>query len=513
MDYRVLLIQSIGLLYWESTIPEQGMDSRLLISDIIKSLPAPESLAGTDDDRENLIALRDLTLHLVNSEISRDKEYLLSKVKMSIKRDPELREDITSILDGELNEEQVVERIQSLQRDLNTFFFQKDFKEEIRRIAAKTIYAGAPHFNVSDMARGITAAMERFVDSATNANDDPALNGAGDTSDPEELAKTFMLVQEDLSPESVIKTGWQAFNRMCGEVGGIRRGNMYVVGARPSNGKSLVTSSITLDAMCYNKPYMFDPTKKPAVLHISTENDIPLNMKIWFRRLWEIEHNAPCNIQDMDPLFMAKWFIERVQKNGHFFKFYHIDPTNTSYHDILSRFAKLEAEGYEIQLATIDYLGMINGEGLGDENRAFWIRQLFKVIRNYTNPRRIAVLVPHQVATDAANLLRAGTDDFVKQIAGKRYWADCRSIDMEVDMEVVLNIEVDSQGNAWMAFGRGKDRSSSGTPEKDKFFFIPFSQYGGLRPDIEGKDSSKKTIRETGVVMPDNEWNASELDF
>ena len=506
MDQRILFIQSIALLFWESLIPEQGKNSRALIIRLIQSLPALEGIAATDEDRDNLIALKDIALTMAaSSETTYDRDFLLSKVKLNIKRDAELREDVESLLKGDTtNQEAILTKIDELQKELNRFFIQRDFKDKIKAIAGKTIYAGAQPFQVSEMAKFIMAEMERFVDAETNANDDPSLNGAGDTEDEEALTKHFLNVQEDLDPASVIKTGWQRFNKMCGDVAGLRRGNMYVVGARPSNGKSLVSSCITLHSMMFNEPYLFDQTKKPCILHISTENDIPLNMRIWFKYWWEYENNAACNLLDMDPAYMAKWFIDKVKEKGYTFKFFHIDPTNTSYHQILTRFMELEAQGYEIQLATVDYLAMINGDGLGDENRAFWIRQLFKVMRNYCNPRRITLITPHQVATDAAMLLRQGSTDFVKQIAGKRYWAECRSIDMEVDMEIVCNIEHDAEKNAWMAFARGKDRSSQGTPEKDCSFFIPFSRFGGLRPDVEGKDSGKSDIRDGGAVTIDS---------
>lgn len=515
MDPRILLVQSIALLFWESLIPESGKNSKEIVLNIINSLPAPEGVTATDDDRENLIALRDIaqSMALRNGEEQYDKDFLLSKVKLSIKKDPELRDDITGLLEGETTPDKVLIKVDLLQKELNKYFTQKDFLNEMKKLASKTIYAGAPAFKVSDMAKLVSATMERFIDSETNANDDPALNGMGDTESEEELAKHFMNVQEDLDVNSVIKTGWQRFNRMCGDVDGLRRGNMYVIGARPSNGKSLVTSCLTLHSMMFNKPYLFDPTKKPCILHISTENDIPLNMRIWFKYWWEYENNAQCNILEMDPAYMAKWFIDHVKERGYTFKFYHIDPTNTSYREILSKFMDLEAQGFEIQLAAVDYLAMINGDGLGDENRAFWIRQLFKVMRNYCNPRRITLLTPHQVATDAAMLLRQGSTDFVKQIAGKRYWSECRSIDMEVDMEIVCNIEHDAEKNAWMAFARGKDRSSQGTPEKDCSFFIPFSKFGGLRPDLETKDSGKSELRDnTGISVDASAWMGAGAD-
>ena len=500
MDFRYLLVQSIALLFWEANLPNGGMDSRNLITEVIKTLPAPDSLGGSDEDRENMVALRDIAAHMAaQKEQISDRQFLLNKLKLNIKKDPELREDIENALKQIDDVEVMANHVKLLHGEIVNYFHQRDFKEEIKRIAAKTIFANAGNFTVGEMAKAISATMERFVNATTDGETDPSLNDKGDSSDVDDLARLFTNVQEDLAPDSIIKTGWQAFNRMCGELGGLRRGNMYVIGARPSNGKSLVSSCLTFHTMLYNTPYMFDETKKPCVVHISTENDLPLNMKIWYRYLWENIMNEPCNMQDQDPASMAKWFKEKVEENGYKFIFYHINPTNTAYRDIITKLMQIESEGYEIHLVNVDYLAMITNDGLGDENRAFWIQQLFKVMRNYTNPRRITLLTPHQVSPDSALLLRQGATDFVRQIAGKRYWAGCKAIDMEVDMEIVLNIERVGKGadsKTYMAFGRGKDRSTQGTPEEDCFFFLPFDKVGGLRADIYGKDTSKRNIRD-----------------
>lgn len=508
MDYRVLIIEAIALLYWESTLENSGLDSKELVGEILKDLPSPDTIAGTDDDRENLHALKNICQNMVYDKTNTyTREYLESKLRISIKKDPELRDDVISTMAAvEGDDESKINRIKTLRDELYGYLHRRSMKDAIKKIAQRTIFAGAENFDCSKMAREIIATIEPFVKNISNDNEDPSLNGSGTTEDKDAIAKMFMNVQEDLSPDSVLKTGWQAMNRMFGEVGGLRRGNMYVIGAMPSNGKSLISSCLTLQVGLFNTPYLFDQTKKPAIVHISTENDMNTNLKIWFRYLWENEYDQPCNLQDMDPQAMAEWFINKLESNGYKYFFYHIDPTKTVYSDIISRLIKLESEGYEIHLATVDYLAMINGDGLGDSNAAFWIRQLFKVLRNHCNPRRITLITPHQVATDAAALKRQGSDDFVKEIAGKRYWEKCRSIDMEVDCEIVLNIEKDDNGNAWMAFGRGKDRSSQNTPEKDKFFFLPFSQNGGLRMDLNGKDTSRKSIRGTGTMVLDDAW-------
>nr|DAN63092.1 MAG TPA: DNA polymerase B Like Replicative Helicase [Caudoviricetes sp.] len=134
MDPRILLVQSIALLFWESLIPESGKNSKEIVLNIINSLPAPEGVTATDDDRENLIALRDIaqSMALRNGEEQYDKDFLLSKVKLSIKKDPELRDDITGLLEGETTPDKVLLKVDLLQKELNKYFTQNKLLKRIQ---------------------------------------------------------------------------------------------------------------------------------------------------------------------------------------------------------------------------------------------------------------------------------------------------------------------------------------------------------------------------------------------
>lgn len=509
MDYRLILAQSIALIYWESLEGDELLNLEL-IERVMKQLPNPDALVSGEADKENYIALRDILLSMISQPKDISLDLLLSKLKISIKHDSDLRKDIEGLLKNGENQDYRDKKIKALQDDLWRYLHQAEFKDYIKDLSKRTLYS-QQSFDIMSIADEAIGKLTQYIELCRGINKaDKLVNQSGDIEDMEALVKLFSEVQDDLSPDSVIKTGWQGFNRMLGEVGGLRRGNMYVLGAMPNKGKSYVSSLLVLHAMLFNTPFMFDETKKPCVVHISTENDLQTNLKIWYRYLYENYENQVCNIQETEPEFMAKYFNEKITQNGYTFKFYYIKPEETRYTDILDRLKALEKEGYEIHMVNIDYLAMIQGDGLGDANKAFWVRQLFKVIRSYCTPRKITMITPHQVATDAAQLIRAGTDDFVKQIAGKRYWADCKSIDMEVDCEVMLNVEKGSNGESYMAFGRGKDRSALTTPEKDKFFFLPFSPIGGLRWDTNGKDTSRRSIRED--LSLGNDWDNGSND-
>ena len=86
-------------------------------------------------------------------------------------------------------------------------------------------------------------------------------------------------------------------------------------------------------------------------------------------------------------------------------------------------------------------------------------------------------------------LVRNETMDFVKKIADGGYYAGSRQLDQEVDVEIYLHIDkVD--GKSYQSVQRGKRRGNDVTPEKYKYFVLPFQPIGGLLDDINGADTS-----------------------
>lgn len=509
MDFRVLLIQSIALLFWESQLEGSGLDSKDLVRRLINELPELENISGTDDDRNNLVALRDIALSLALGTTPLKQDVIKDRVKLSIKKDKELRDDAFELLSGKTNDLSAIsDKIESIRGEIHRYIREKEFKKVIQQIAKAGLYA-TTQIDIPKVARDAISELEGFT-LFGDENKDPALNDFADFEDPESVAKVFARVQDDVNPESVMKTGWQAFNEMLGDTAGLRRGSMYVVGAMPYNGKSLVTMDLTTHVGLFNTPFLLDPTKIPTIVHFSTENDLQLNFKLLYRRWKEQEINGPVDMLNTDPVSMANYVINKLQANGYRYKFYYLNSAECNWRKISEYLLKLESLGHEVHLCAIDYLAMLDYEDLPGGNEATQIQLLFNRIRAFCNPRGITTIIPHQISTEAALLKRQGTDDFVKQIAGKRYWARCRSIDMEVDTEIYLNVEKDAQGNSWMAFGRGKDRNSAATPYEDQFFFQPFSQFGGLIPDIHGKKLAKRTIRDNGfAVAGADEWGSA----
>jgi len=121
------------------------------------------------------------------------------------------------------------------------------------------------------------------------------------------------------------------------------------------------------------------------------------------------------------------------------------------------------------------------------------------------NKRKITFITPHQLSTDAKQLIRDGKEagNFVKDIAGKGYYAGSKQIDQEVDIEIYIHI-VHFNGRSYLTVQRGKHRGLVGqTPFEDLYCVLPFMNgtegYNcGVLDDVDGPDTS---ARKVGAVL------------
>lgn len=117
--------------------------------------------------------------------------------------------------------------------------------------------------------------------------------------------------------------------------------------------------------------------------------------------------------------------------------------------------------------------------------------------------RKITFITPHQLSTEAKRLIREGRQDFVKEIAGKGYYAGSSQLDQEVDLEIYIHIE-EVNGRYYLCIQRGKHRKVTITPLEHLYAILPFQEVGGICDDVNGIDSSVSRLgakrREDGTV-------------
>lgn len=88
-------------------------------------------------------------------------------------------------------------------------------------------------------------------------------------------------------------------------------------------------------------------------------------------------------------------------------------------------------------------------------------------------------------------MVRAGVNDFVKHLEGKGYYDSCGTVDQEVDLEIFVHIVTVNQED-FLTIQRGKHRKPTPTKHSARYTVLPFAEFGAVRDDINGPDTSRK---------------------
>lgn len=120
------------------------------------------------------------------------------------------------------------------------------------------------------------------------------------------------------------------------------------------------------------------------------------------------------------------------------------------------------------------------------------------------NKKKILFITPHQLSTEAKQLIRTGTpeDQFVKEINEKGYYAGTKQLDQEVDVELAIHLFKHNK-ETYLSIQRGKHRLPSILPDEYKYFLLKFPKGQPLPDDInDGIEVMRK--------LPSSVSNASD---
>jgi hypothetical protein len=180
----------------------------------------------------------------------------------------------------------------------------------------------------------------------------------------------------------------------------------------------------------------------------------------------------------------------------------YVNPSEWTYRDICNKILELEAQGYEIQLCMLDYLLKVPTTGCDQGPMGHDIRNMYERIRNFMAAREICVITPHQLSTEAKQLIRDGKLNFVQVINGLGYYAGCKQLDQVVDGELYIHIEKMNNA-AYLTIQRGKHRKIKQTPWEHLYAVLPFVRDGSIRDDILGQDTTRKKVGAGAIGTPE----------
>lgn len=511
MDFKLLLVQVITLLYRESQLTNRTGNSAELASAVISTIKIPETTAESDVGRETLISLRTTALWMVGNPYTQDYErsIFLQRIRVNVADDDAMFYAVEAATES-IEDELAVKRAILEYRGMLYGYLNQNRVEEVLRAASTKVSFQKAEVNWKSFVGDVIAELEPLSgtqDILTN----PAIVGSVDLDNDADLIALMEQARDELGSEGILRTGWQAINRMLGDQAGIRRGEFGLLGALQHNYKTGFTLNLFRQFAQYNKPYMRDPTKKPLGLHVSAENNLNDNVMQLYVSLKENELGEAVSVRDVNITEASAYVKRRLMETGYNIRMLRVDPSLFGYRDLFDLITQYESEGYEVHFCVFDYLNMLTKKGCQSGPHGFETRDLFRRVRNFTAPRGIAFLTPHQLSTQAKELVRAQIDNFVQEIANKGYYDSCRTIDQEVDLEISIHIEK-FNGESYLTCQRGKHRKISITPLKDLYTVLKFNPVAGIPDDVNGPDLSCKSVggAQVGLNQENNTWWVSE---
>lgn len=494
MDSKLLLIKIITLLFLESQQSKKNnASSRNLANLAIGFVKTPDAAVMTDFSRDSLGHLLEIAKWMIGTPVTEvfNRADILQRVRMATETEEYTFEALASHIQTEHTEEEVANMIRFARDDINTYINRATINGIVKE-AYYQIQFKPENIDWNHYVKDLMAKLDPYKNTVETSKN--SLVESVDFSDMTSLQEAFKTAVESISPEGIIRFGWQGMNRMFGEYGGARRGEMIVIGALQHSFKSGTSLEMLKSAALYNRPYMLDPNKKPLLLRLSFENSAMTDIIHLYRSLIEPEIDSKVDQSSIDPIEAAIYVNEKLSVNGYHVKIDHYDPSEFTIFDLADVIEKYENEGYEIHMLNIDYLAMMSTKGCKQGATGQDIRDLFRRTRNMIESKKILCITPHQLSTDAKKLTRQGVEDFVKEIANKGYWDSCTTIDQEVDMEIYQH-KVEVNGEAYLTFQRGKHRKPGVTDSKDLYFVYQFNKDRGfIDDDVLGPDMSRKRV-------------------
>lgn len=498
-DEKQLLVCAIGLRYWEL----QGTaktDSKNLIQDIMKDIAPKESIVDVNSSQHNLKNLAHVLNGLLNSSTVPNNKMVLQSARLSIRDDPILFDAVKEAINEKLTEKEIDEMCTEYTRIIHLFKQRKEFLDAVKKSTTNILYSNK-QFNLSEQATELIQMLQPYtvaLDSQTKkvGLNSPLVVGGFNTAEPESVELAFNNAQEASSPDAVLKLGYEGMNRALGEQRGIFRGDTILVGALQHKYKSGMVCDILADIPRYNKPFFLynKEATVPCILHISLENGVSDDLMRLYRRLYAHKYKQPLTLEDflnLTPTQVANEIDEWLSKNGFKYLYFRLNPSNVGYLDLQNFISDIINSGYEVHVLGIDYLSMLSLKGITKTGDGTEYQELYRLMRNYCSERMIAMLTPHQLSTEATYLSRDGAGiDLPEACAGNSYYAKCKQVDREVDVEFVQHIVTKKDNNgemkSYLVVKIGKNRRVHDVRPEHKSCALPFTDIG-LIADVDAE--------------------------
>ena len=481
-----ILIKSITLIYRELLVNriDKGTDFSIeIVGSILKIINkdnSENSSLGT-----NVIILDSLTsfLHkLINNIDTYSEEDILDNITTILKDDKNLLETVLTTLNKDLESAALKRSVVSLRLQLKNTITEFNIVKKVFSFVHEI--KSNPYTNIMANTKDLVLNLDLLTISTGDTI--PGIIADINTKDSTmtEVLKTAKALSDGTG---TFKFGFREFNTMTQNR--VKRGDSILIPALQHEYKSGLTQSLFMQIPMYNIPKDINPKmeegKIPLVLYISFEDDPEVFAGFMYKYLYCAEHKTLPDLSNITPEDMQNYIHQKLSVNGYETKMLRVNPSEWTYKELFSYILLLESQGYDIHAVIIDYLVKMDVTGCvgkgGTEYRDLWDR-----CRQFFSVKKILFISPHQMSTEAKQLVRNGTNklNLVKEVVSKGYTELSKQIDQVVDIEICIAKAL--MNKKWvLTMMIGKHRGAEIIPDEQKYQILRFPLGMPIPPNVD----------------------------
>lgn len=505
MDEKLLLVKAITLLYRESHLKENADRSNDLVRTALETIAIPTITSVESIYIDTIRALKSTALEMCGSppDTVYDKTSLLQTLRLNCANNDTIYQPLEQGIEPNLDDKSLARSITITKRSINNYFKVKKMESVLNKAAYELRVERNKIKDVNEWLANVITQLEPLQ--VSTSSKDAAIVSDLDIGDDAGMNTVLSGVKNKNNGSSIMRTGWKAVNDMF--QGGFRRGEFIYIEALQHKYKTGGLLSLYVQIAMFNKPHMIDPTKKPLLLYIGFEDELESSLQSIYQYIKYCETRKHVSVDDVDIQYMKEYVRNNLRVNGYHIKMMRVDPSQWTYKSVCNKVIELEAQGYEIHAMMLDQLALVPTTGCTMGPTGTDLQDMFRRVKNFTSGKKITLITPHQLNTEAKKLLRNGMpeDRFVKEVSGKGYTAGCQSLDREADIIITQHL-FKFKGKTYLALQWGKHRYPTVVDESFKYVLYLFPSQGMPIPHdlCDDRDTSFKSLKEAVEALGDS---------
>lgn len=379
-----ILVASIVLLFREREGTQEEVDSSELVKSILNiSKPKKKEFAYDGEIGDVNSEIIDFINKMIQEpEAYNDLTTLLGELKIIFRNNEVYYDSIKDQLSAEMTDGGKKRSMATLRNKLHKYYNEMIIIQQLNRLSFN-FSNGKVEKSVQEDLMAILPELEVLC-KKTRTND-PGIMDSLSLSSTDDIANIQKKLLEEKEEGGVLKTGWKQLNRMID--GGFYKGETTMICALQHNYKSGFVQSLVMQLARHNKPRMKDPSKKPAIMYISLEDDMEKILRFMYRYLFynenkELPDGTPHDITMLTPEQIKEYINSQIGINGYEVIMLRVDPALWTYHDVIATMNKYEALGYELHALLIDYINKLPTIGCTQGPAGVDVRDLWNRLRN-----------------------------------------------------------------------------------------------------------------------------------